>query len=63
MLSDGTLRGLKPEATAYKVADLDGMYVAVSPKGTITFVSTTGSTAVARRSRLGVMGPRTESRC
>ena len=37
MLSDGTLRGLKPEATAYKVADRDGMYVAVSPKGTITF--------------------------
>ena len=26
MLSDGTLRGLKPEATAYKVADPDGMY-------------------------------------
>ena len=26
MLSDGTLRGLKPEATAYKVADRDGMY-------------------------------------
>ena len=25
------------EVTAYKVADRDGMYVAVSPKGTITF--------------------------
>ncbi|PIV88004.1 MAG: integrase [Hydrogenophilales bacterium CG17_big_fil_post_rev_8_21_14_2_50_63_12] len=37
MLSDGTLRGLKPEVTAYKVADRDGMYVTVSPKGTITF--------------------------
>ena len=37
MLSDGTLRGLKPEATTYKVADRDGMYVTVSPKGTITF--------------------------
>ena len=37
MLSDGTLRGLKPEATAYKVSDRDGMYVTVSPKGTITF--------------------------
>ena len=37
MLSDGTLRSLKPEATAYKVADRDGMYVTVSPKGTITF--------------------------
>ena len=30
MLSDGTLRGLKPRATAYKVADRDGMYVTVS---------------------------------
>jgi integrase len=37
MLSDGTLRSLKPKATAYKVADRDGMYVTVSPKGTITF--------------------------
>ena len=37
MLSDGTLIGLKPKATAYKVADRDGMYVTVSPKGTITF--------------------------
>ena len=37
MLSDGTLRGLKPEASTYKVADRDGMYVTVSPKGTITF--------------------------
>jgi integrase len=37
MLSDGTLRGLKAKATAYKVADRDGMYVTVSPKGTITF--------------------------
>jgi len=37
MLSDGTLRGLKPGDTAYKVADRDGMYVTVSPKGTITF--------------------------
>lgn len=25
MLSDGTLRGLKPEAAAYKVADRDGI--------------------------------------
>ena len=37
MLSDGMLRGLKPGATTYKVADRDGMYVTVSPKGTITF--------------------------
>ena len=37
MLSDGTLRGLKPGVTTYKVADRDGMYVTVSPKATITF--------------------------
>ena len=37
MLSDGTLRSLKPEATVYKVADRDGMYVTVSPRGTIAF--------------------------
>lgn len=37
MLSDGKLRGLKPAAATYKVADRDGMYVTVSPKGTITF--------------------------
>lgn len=37
MLSDGALRGLKPAATTYKVADRDGMYVTVSPRGTITF--------------------------
>lgn len=37
MLTDLTLRNLKPRATLYKVADRDGMYVIVSPKGTITF--------------------------
>ena len=37
MLSDGTLRGVKPQATTYKIADRDGMYVTVSPRGTITF--------------------------
>ena len=37
MLSDGTLRGIKPKATTYKIADRDGMYVTVSPRGTITF--------------------------
>ncbi len=39
MLSDGTLRGVKPDAATYKVADRDGTHVTVSPKGTITFVS------------------------
>lgn len=37
MLTDLTLRNLKPRATLHKVADRDGMYVVVSPKGTITF--------------------------
>ena len=37
MLSDTSLRNLKPQATPYKVTDRDGMYVTVSPKGTVTF--------------------------
>lgn len=37
MLSDTSLRNLRPQEKPYKVADRDGMYVTVSPKGTITF--------------------------
>jgi len=37
MLSDGTLRGLKPQASLYKVADRDGLYLVVTPRGTISF--------------------------
>lgn len=37
MLSDTALRNLKPRDKLYKVADRDGMYVTVSPKGTVTF--------------------------
>ena len=37
MLSDGTLRGLKPQASLYKVADRDWLYVVVTPRGTISF--------------------------
>lgn len=37
MLTDTALKNLKPKATPYKVADRDGMYVTVSPAGTITF--------------------------
>lgn len=37
MLSDTSLRNLKPQAAPYKLTDRDGMYVTVSPKGTITF--------------------------
>ena len=31
------LRNLKPESLTYKVFDRDGMYVTVSPAGTVTF--------------------------
>lgn len=37
MLTVFALRNLKPRATLYKVADRDGMYVAISPKGSMTF--------------------------
>lgn len=37
MLTDTALKNLKPKAAQYKVTDRDGMYVTVSPAGTITF--------------------------
>ena len=37
MLSDLTLKKLKPREKPYKVSDRDGMYVTVSPAGTVTF--------------------------
>lgn len=37
MLTDTKLKSLKPAEKQYKVADRDGMYVAVAPSGTITF--------------------------
>jgi len=37
MLTDLALRNLKPRATLYKVTDRDGMYVAISPTGSISF--------------------------
>jgi integrase len=37
MLTDTKLKSLKPQAKAYKVADRDGLYVVVSPKGAVTF--------------------------
>lgn len=37
MLTDTKLKNLKPQEKLYKVADRDGLYVAVSPAGTITF--------------------------
>src|ERR1700682_592717 len=37
MLTDVALKQLKPKQKLYKVADRDGMYVAVAPSGQITF--------------------------
>nr|WP_271410942.1 Arm DNA-binding domain-containing protein [Pseudomonas sp. Q1-7] len=37
MLTDTALRNLKPKAKPYKASDHDGMYVTVSPGGTVTF--------------------------
>ncbi|NHO66728.1 tyrosine-type recombinase/integrase [Aestuariicella hydrocarbonica] len=37
MLTDTKLRHLKPKEKLYKVKDRDGLYVAVTPKGTISF--------------------------
>lgn len=37
MLTVTALRNLKPKSKTYKVFDRDGMYVAVSPVGTISF--------------------------
>lgn len=37
MLTEFALRNLKPRTALYKIADRDGMYVAVSQAGTISF--------------------------
>jgi len=37
MLTDTALRNLKPKSKTYKAFDRDGMYVTVSPTGTVTF--------------------------
>ncbi|AXK39648.1 tyrosine-type recombinase/integrase [Crenobacter cavernae] len=37
MLTDTKLKNLKSQEKLYKVADRDGLYVAVSPAGTVTF--------------------------
>ncbi|WP_308563946.1 integrase arm-type DNA-binding domain-containing protein [uncultured Klebsiella sp.] len=37
MLSDTKLKNLKPKEKTYKVSDRDGLYVSVSPAGTIAF--------------------------
>ena len=37
MLTDTALRNFKPKSKIYKAFDRDGMYVTVSPAGTVTF--------------------------
>lgn len=37
MLTDTALRNLKSKSLTYKASDRDGMYVTVSPVGTVTF--------------------------
>lgn len=37
MLTDAALEHLKPKAKSYNVTDRDGMYVLVSPGGTLSF--------------------------
>ena len=37
MLTDAALKNLKAKAKAYKVTDRDGMYVLVTPSGTVSF--------------------------
>lgn len=36
MLTDTALRNLKPKSKIYKPSDRDGVYVTVSPSGTVT---------------------------
>src|SRR5258708_8537924 len=37
MLTDTALRNLKPKSKTYKASDRDGMYVTISPTGSVTF--------------------------
>lgn len=37
MLTDSAIKALKPKDKLHKVADRDGMYVAVQPSGAIVF--------------------------
>ncbi|WP_426765498.1 Arm DNA-binding domain-containing protein, partial [Pseudomonas aeruginosa] len=37
MLTDTKLRNLKPKDKLYKVNDRDGLYVAITPAGSISF--------------------------
>ncbi|CAM3414880.1 hypothetical protein PAAM106076_18815 [Paracoccus aminovorans] len=37
MLTDAGIKAMKPKDKLYKVADRDGMYVAVNPSGAVVF--------------------------
>ena len=39
MLTDTKLRNLKPQTKMYKVVDRDGLYVAVSKTGIVSFIA------------------------
>lgn len=50
MLTNAALRNLAPKSKIYKAFDRDGIYVMVSPSGTVTpSATTTASTDAARR--------------
>lgn len=55
MLTDAALKYLKPKAKPYKVADRDGLYVLVTPHGTVSVACSTLSlcAAPAAAHRLG----------
>ena len=55
MLTDTKLRNLKPQDKLYKVIDRDGLYVAVTRAGSISFATTTPSTVGKRPSPSVVM--------
>ena len=42
MLTDAALRNLKPKSKIYKASDRDGMYVTVSPSGTVNRIVIAG---------------------
>ena len=49
MLTDVAIKKLKAKDKIYKIADRDGMYVAVRHRARLPFVTTTGLTVGVRR--------------
>jgi len=59
MLTDTKLRNLKPKDKLYKINDRDGLYVAVTPAGSISFrynYSINGRQKIITFGRYGVGG-------